>query len=205
MHINISRYLSLRLGIMPLVLFIYLLAAFSSAVADDTLAVLLNCPAGSWNWARASDQMNARLKDINSYLLAGQATIVGLIVPLALTAVTTIAARTTAGSKGATVRTYYDLSRVQLLIFSGIALLLITAAQLFWPIHFTLYRFGYASNFMLSKILLTASHGMWFIVNLILALSFIRTTLDFISPVGRRQIRKSYVKLRVLPRLGRHG
>lgn len=190
---------------MLLAALLYFLVAFCLAVSDDTLIVLLNCPAESWDWARASDQMNARLKDINSYLLAGQAAIVGLIVPLALTAVTAIAIRATAGSKGATVLTYYDLSRINLLILSGIALLLITTAQLFWPIHFALYRFGYAANFMLSKVLLTALHGMWFIVNLVLTWNFIRTTLDFMSPVGRRRMRREYVNSRVLPRLDGHG
>jgi hypothetical protein len=77
------------------------------------------------------------LKDVNSYLIAGQVGILGIIA-VAVGIVTLLSQRNDRSSATSDVRLYYSESLAYEVVTSGAALLVVLCVQLFWPLQFAL-------------------------------------------------------------------
>ena len=105
------------------------------------MAAFVPCLIPSWT----STALHGFLKDIASYYLAGQVAILG-IVSMAVGVVTLITQRTEGVSARTEIRLYYVESFAYEVVTSGIALTLVLAVQLFWPIQYALNWWAQAAT-----------------------------------------------------------
>lgn len=139
------------------------------------------------------------LKDLGSYLIAGQIGILA-IVSVAVAVVTLLSERADGASVNTDIRLYYVESYSYELAISGVALLLILTVQLFWPLHHIIDAMGLAGPDDWFKLALSVLHTVWFCVNLLLFLQFITTTLRFVEPNTREALRERFSANEVIPR-----
>jgi len=139
------------------------------------------------------------LKDVGSYLLAAQIGILA-IVSVAIGVVTLLSQRDDGASANTDVRLYYVESYSYELTVSGVALLLILAVQLYWPLQHVLHAVGLGNRNYVFKLVLSSLHVLWFCLNLGLFLQFITTTLRFVEPNSREALRERYSANEIIPR-----
>jgi len=150
-------------------------------------------------WANAPN-VGPFLKDIASYLLAAQVTVIGLLFPIAVALVTLIVQREDASSTSSDVQVYYSETLAYRVGASGIALSIVLAVQLLWPAHFFALRAGLGTPTSLFKILLTAFHLAWLVANLAALWHFLVTSLSFMRPVERALLRRRFAANVAIPR-----
>lgn len=138
------------------------------------------------------------LKDIGSYLLGGQLTVLG-VVAVAVSVVTLLAQRTEGASARTEIRLYYVESFAYELATGGVALAIVLALQLFWPLQVALTVIFGDADLVASETLLTVVHTVWLAVNLALFFQFLMTTLRFVEPSARMRLREQYAASAVLP------
>jgi hypothetical protein len=127
------------------------------------------------------------LKDVDSYLIAGQVGILG-IVAVAVGIVTS------------DVRLYYSESLAYEVVTSGVALLIVLCVQLFWPLQFALRLMQGRAQNPTFELMLTVLHALWMVANVLLFYQFMRTTLSFVEPGARIRMRDRYTADTALPR-----
>ena len=143
------------------------------------------------SWTNASD-IALLLKDATSYFLGAQVTMIGLLFPIAVGLVTLIVQREDASSTVSDVQIYYHQTLAYQVGASGIALSIVLAIQLLWPVQFVAHRFGFGTSGQLFKMILTASHLVWLILNFVALWHFLATSLSFIRPTERDLMRRRF-------------
>jgi hypothetical protein len=139
------------------------------------------------------------LKDVDSYLIAGQVGILG-IVAVAVGIVTLLSQRDDRSSATTDVRLYYSESLAYEVVASGVALLIVLCVQLFWPLQFALRLMQGRAQNPTFELMLTVLHALWMVANVLLFYQFMRTTLSFVEPDARVRMRDRYTADTALPR-----
>jgi hypothetical protein len=139
------------------------------------------------------------LKDADSYLIAGQVGILG-IVAVAVGIVTLLSQRDDRSSATSDVRLYYSESLAYEVVTSGVALLVVLFVQLFWPLQFALRLIQGRGQDPTFELILTVLHALWMVANVLLFYQFMRTTLSFVEPDARIRMRDRYTADTALPR-----
>ena len=139
------------------------------------------------------------LKDVDSYLIAGQVGILG-IVAVAVGIVTLLSQRDDRSSATSDVRLYYSESLAYEVVTSGVAVLVVLCVQLFWPLQFALRLMQGRGQNPTFELMLTALHALWMVANVLLFYQFMRTTLSFVEPDARIRMRDRYTADTALPR-----
>lgn len=144
-------------------------------------------------------EARALLKDVTSYVLAAQATIIGLIFPVAVAMVTLIVQREESSSTNSDVQIYYHETLAYRVGASGISLVIVLTVQLAWPSQFFIGSFGPAVPITASKFLLTGVHIAWFVLNLAALWNFLYVSLSFIQPASRTLYRRRFAANASIP------
>ena len=132
------------------------------------------------------------LREVTSYLLGAQVIMVGLLFPIAVGLVTLIVQREDASSTVSDIQVYYGESLAYRIGASGIALSIVLAVQLVWPVHFALHHLGLGNPSKFFKIALAAGHLVWLVVNFSALWHFLRTSLSFMRPAERALLRRRF-------------
>jgi hypothetical protein len=139
------------------------------------------------------------LKDVHSYLIAGQVGLLGIIA-VAVGIVTLLSQRDDRSSATSDVRLYYSESLAYEVVTSGVALLVVLCVQLFWPLQFALRLMQGRGQNPIFELILTILHALWMVANILLFYQFMRTTLSFVEPDARIRMRDRYTADTALPR-----
>lgn len=145
------------------------------------------------------EELAGTLKDIGSYLLGGQLTVLG-VVAVAVSVVTLLAQRTEGASARTEIRLYYVESFAYELATSGVALAIVLALQLFWPLQAAAGAIVGPAGLEASETALSVLHTLWLAVNLAIFFQFLITTLRFVEPNARMRLRERYSANAVIPR-----
>jgi hypothetical protein len=140
------------------------------------------------------------LKDLSSYFLTAQVTVIGLLFPIAVALVTLIVQREDASSTSSDVQVYYSETLAYRVGASGIALSIVLAVQLLWPAQFLVRQLEGGASTGLSKLLLSGLHLIWLVANLAALWHFLVTSLSFIRPVERAVLRRRFAANVAIPR-----
>ncbi len=140
------------------------------------------------------------IRDILSYMLGAQATMVGLIFPLALGMVTLIVQRDEGAATNADVQVYYEQSLAYAVGTSGIALAIALLLALLGPEAMVLNLAGRANFAASISLALLVALGGWLLINLLVTWQFLVTSLSFIRPRYRAEARKRFVAAHTIPR-----
>ena len=132
------------------------------------------------------------LKDVTSYFLGAQVVMVGLLFPIAVGLVTLIVQREEASSTVSDIQVYYGETLAYRIGASGIALSIVLAAQLLWPAQFAVHRLGYGTPSEFFKVVLTAAHLLWLLINFSALWHFLLTSLSFMRPAERAILRRRF-------------
>ena len=138
-------------------------------------------------------------RNLLSYMLGAQATMVGLIFPLALGLVTLIVQRDEGASTNVDVQLYYHESRAYAVGTSGLTLALLILAELGRPEAFLLRILDSSQTTGSISLSLVLLLGVWLMANLLLTWQFLTTSLSFIRPAFRMASRQRYVAAAVIP------
>ncbi len=144
------------------------------------------------------DAMKGLLKDSAGYLITAQVGILG-VVSVAVGLVTLIAQQGDNSTTSTDIRLYYSEALAYDVIASSVALLIVLAIQIFWPLQFGIHQVGWGSTNLFYKDLLSALHIAWLILNLAGFAQFLFTTLRFVEPRAREDMRERYTANIVLP------
>jgi hypothetical protein len=151
------------------------------------------------SWANGSN-LDLFLRDIASYFLTAQVTVIGLLFPIAVALVTLIVQREDASSTNSDVQVYYSETLAYRVGASGIALSIVLSVQLLWPAQFVALRLGLGTPTGLFKILLTTFHLTWLVANLAALWHFLVTSLSFMRPVERALLRRRFAANVAIPK-----
>jgi hypothetical protein len=143
-------------------------------------------------------ELKSLLKDIASYLIAAQVGILG-IVSVAIGIVTLITQRDDRSSTNTDVRLYYMESLAYEVVRSGAALLIVLCVQLLWPAQFFAHLAHLGGTDLVFKVVLTAFHLAWLLLNLAVFAQFVLTTLHFVEPSARERLRERYTANVIVP------
>lgn len=143
----------------------------------------------------AAPEIKSLLTNVASYLITAQVGVLG-VVSIAIGLVTIIAQRENASTD---VQVYYHESLAFGVVASSIALLAVLCAQLLWPLQFALHWAGYGRGLQFFKIVLTAAHNAWLLLNLCGMAHFVATTLAFVQQKAREVQRERYTANVVVP------
>ncbi|WP_342248785.1 hypothetical protein [Sphingomonas sp. OTU376] len=139
------------------------------------------------------------IRNLLSYMLGAQATMVGLIFPLALGMVTLIVTRDEGTGTNADVQLYYDQSLAYAVGTSGLTLAIALVIGLFAPEMLVLDLIGRAAVAWSVSLGLLVVLAAWLLLNLLLTWQFLITSLSFIAPGYRAEARKRFVAARIIP------
>lgn len=143
-------------------------------------------------------EIKSLLKDIASYLIAAQVGILG-VVSVAIGIVTLISQRDDRSSTNTDVRLYYMESLAYEVVISGAALLIVLCVQLLWPVQFLAHLAHLGGMDLVFKVVLTAFHLAWLLLNLAVFARFVLTTLHFVEPSARERLRERYTANVIVP------
>lgn len=176
-------------------LFLYVLLALLILCSEILLSRMYPPIVLAWE---AGAHIGPFLKDVTSYFLGAQVMVIGLLFPIAVALVTLIVQREDASSTISDIQVYYGETLAYRIGASGIALSIVLATQLLWPAHWAVEQLGLgiASQF---KVLLTAVHIFWLVVNFIALWHFLTTSLSFIRPAERALMRCRYAAAISIP------
>ncbi len=146
----------------------------------------------------SAPELKGLLKDIASYLITAQVGILG-IVSVAIGIVTLISQRDDRSSTNTDIRLYYMESLAYEVVVSGAALLIVLCAQLVWPVQFLAHLGNLGGTDLVFKVVLTAFHLAWLLLNLAVFAQFVLTTLHFVEPSARERLRERYTANVIVP------
>lgn len=185
------RVLQAFLGKRGLLGFLALYALFLIFLIVIELVIAYLCPSLIPGWTNAQN-IGPHLKDVTSYFLGAQVTMIGLLFPIAVGLVTLIVQREDASSTSSDVQVYYSQTLAYQVGASGIALSIVLATQLLWPMQFAVHRFGFGTTSQGIKVVLTSFHLAWLILNFAALWHFLDTSLSFIRPAKRGLMRRCF-------------
>jgi hypothetical protein len=171
-------------------------------LAVDIAAAFVECIVPSFapqllpGWT--GSEMKGLLKDTAGYLISAQVGVLG-VVSVAVGLVTLIAQRDDRSSTNTDVRLYYVEALAYEVIASSAALLVVLCLQIFWPIQFVVHVFAGGTQDLIFKGSLTLFHAFWLCVNLAAFAQFLATSLRFVEPRAREQMRERYTANSVIP------
>lgn len=139
------------------------------------------------------------IRSLLSYMLGAQATMVGLIFPLALGMVTLIVQRDEGAATNADVTLYYDQSLAYAVGTSGLTLAIALVLALFMPELLVLNAAGRSDVGWSISLAALIVLGCWLLANLLVTWQFLITSLSFIRPNYRAAARRRFVATRVIP------
>jgi uncharacterized membrane protein len=173
------------------------IAAYASisiliGIAEISLASQLSKSLFGWT---GTNEVKSLLTNVASYLLSAQVGVLG-VVSIAIGLVTIIGQREHASSD---VQVYYHESFAFGIVASSIALIVALCAQLLWPVHFFIHWLGFGTGLYLFKLILTAIHIAWLVLNLSATAHFVATSLAFVQQKAREGLRERYTTNVVLP------
>jgi hypothetical protein len=145
------------------------------------------------------NEIKAFLKDYAGFLITAQVGILG-VVSIAVGLVTLIAQRDDGSSTSTDIRLYYSETLAYEVVASSTALLVVLAFQIYWPLQFGLHKLGLGSSNLLFKVALTAIHIFWLATNVAAFAQFLATSLRFVEPRAREEMRERYTANIVIPR-----
>jgi hypothetical protein len=140
------------------------------------------------------------IREVLSYMLGAQATMVGLIFPLALGMITLIVQRDEGAATNADVQLYYDQSLAYAVGTSGITLAIALVVSLLAPEALVLGFLGRSAVTWSISLGLVIVLAIWLLANLLVTWQFLMTSLSFIAPSHRATARRRFVATRVIPR-----
>ena len=141
-----------------------------------------------------------RIDGINDLFLGAQATLIGIVFPVALSLVTFLIQREDANSTYTDIKVFYRESLAYEVGVSCLALIVALAVQAAWPADFLLHQAGYGSaRSGLLKISMTGFHTIWFVLNCFALWHFLKVCLDFTRPDARTTYRKLYAANLIIP------
>ena len=140
------------------------------------------------------------IRGLLSYMLGAQATMVGLIFPLALGMVTLIVQRDEGAATNADIQLYYDQSLAYAVGTSGITLAIALVLALPAPEVVILDLAGRGEVAWSISLAMLAVLGLWLLANLLVTWQFLIISLSFISPSYRAVARRRFVATRAIPR-----
>jgi hypothetical protein len=146
----------------------------------------------------SGDTLKSFLKDAAGYLITAQVGMLG-IVSIAVGLVTLIAQRDERSSTNTDIRLYYVEALAYEVVASSAALLVVLCIQILWPIHFGLHKLGLGTSDLCFKVVLTAVHVVWVSINISAFAQFLATSLRFVEPSAREQMRERYTANVVIP------
>jgi hypothetical protein len=162
------------------------------AIVALEIAVARYAPTFLPDWAAPRDSLWGFIKDADSYFLATQVTLIGLIFPIAVGMVTLIIQRQQASNTTAHIQIYYSESLAYGVGASGIGLTIILVVQTIWPLQFVIHRLGLGTSNLIFKIALVGIHCIWLVLNGAAIWHFLAASLDFVQPERRAALRKRY-------------
>jgi len=140
------------------------------------------------------------LASANDLLLSAQATLIGIVFPLAVGLITILLQREDVSSTESDIKIYYHEGQAYEVGISCIALIMAITIQYFWPMNFIAHQLGYGSaeqpHF---KMAITILHAGWFLINCIGLWHFLSVSLDYTKPARRLLYRKRYAANVVVP------
>jgi len=172
------RMLQLLYGQRGLLGFLVPYIALVSLFAATEIIVAKQWPSLVPSWSNGQN-IGPFIKDVTSYFLGAQVVMIGLLFPIVVGLVTLIVQREDASSTVSDIQVYYSETLAYRIGASGIALSIVLAAQLFWPAQFTIHRLGYGTPSEFFKIVLTAIHLLWLLINFSALWHFLLTSLGF--------------------------
>lgn len=170
--------------------------AINVAMLLSEVAMPLTVPDWLPNWTPPSTELKTLLLNLSSYLIGAQVGALG-VISLALALVTLIAQRENSSTD---IKVYYHESFAFEIVASCIALLSVLCAQLIWPTHFLLHRFGLGTDLQAFKFCLLGVHLLWLLFNLAGLAHFIAITFNFVHQSEREEMRERYTANVVQPR-----
>jgi hypothetical protein len=142
--------------------------------------------------------MKGLLKDAAGFLITAQVGILG-IVAVAVRLVTLITQRDGRSSNNIDIQLYYAESLAYPMVSSSLALLIVLSIQISWPLQFELHWLGPGSKDLIFKVLITGIHVGRLSINLSAFAQFIITSLNFVEPSAREELRETFTANSVLP------
>ncbi|UFW82991.1 hypothetical protein BjapCC829_23690 [Bradyrhizobium barranii] len=173
---------------------IALYASIALLIGVAEIALAAHLPQAFFGWT-GTNEVKSLLTNVASYLITAQVGVLG-VVSIAIGLVTIIAQRENASTD---VQVYYHESLAFGIVASSIALIVVLCAQLLWPVQSTLHWLGFGTGLQLFKLILTALHITWLILNLSATARFVATTLAFVQQKAREALRERYTTNVVLP------
>jgi hypothetical protein len=146
-----------------------------------------------------SDKIRSILDAGTSNFLGAQATLIGLIFPIAIGLVTLLVQREGSGSTNSDIQVYYNETFAYPVGVSCLGLIIVLAMQTFWPEHYPFHLDGKVCDNLVLKSALSLLHLLWFIINCIGLWHFLKTSLDFVQPRERTALRKKFAANHVIP------
>jgi len=171
--------------------FLFLYVIFVVLLLGMEVTITSECPSLIPTWTNAQ-KIGQLLKEVTGSFLGVQVTILGLLFPVAIALVTLIVQREDATSTNSDVQVYYSQTFAYGIGASGIALAIVLTMQLLWPAQFVIHRLGLGGSTQTFKILLTALHFFWLVINLVSMWHFLKTSLSFIQPSERAHLRRRF-------------
>lgn len=176
-----------------------MLAAYSLVLALTLIGEWVTGALGLSLLGLQAETLRGFLKDVGSYFIAAQVGILA-IVTVAVGVVTLLSQRDDGSSVKTDIRLYYVASFSYEVATSGVALLIILILQLFWPFQYLLHLGHLGGPGLSFKFFLTGIHAIWLVINVVLFLQFITTTLRFVEPAARERLREQFSANVIIPR-----
>ncbi len=124
-------------------------------------------------------------------MLAAQATLIGLVFPIAIALVTLLVQRDETSNTLSDIQVYYDQSLAYRVGASAIGLSLVLVLQLVWPAEAVVVHLGFSPTELLPQAVVTLL-TVWLVANLVALWNFLRTSLSFIRPSERAILRRRF-------------
>jgi hypothetical protein len=176
-------------------LFVGLYILFAICIALAEFGIVAYLPNWLPKWSGNTEIIKPLLTNVASYLITAQVGALG-VISIAVGLVTLIAQREGASTD---VKVYYHESMAFGVVASSISLLAVLCIQLLWPLQFTLHLLGQGTGQQFFKVMLTAAHLCWLLLNLFGLAHFVATTLAFVQQSAREDLRERYTTNVVLP------
>ncbi len=138
------------------------------------------------------------INEINRVFLAVQATLIGVIFPIAIALVSLLLQQRGQTFSSSRVDIYFRESRAFEISASSIMLIIVLVVQQFWPVSALSGTFFSTPHTIFAQIALVI-HGFWLALNALAIWRFMKVSFRFISPGGQKDILRRFVAHESVP------
>ena len=138
------------------------------------------------------------INEINRVFLAVQATLIGVIFPIAIALVSLLLQQRGQTFSSSRVDIYYRESRAFEIGASSIMLIIVLVAQQYWPVSALYGTFFSTPHTIFAQIALVIL-GFWLALNALAIWQFMKVSFRFISPGGQKDILRRFVAQESVP------